>query len=188
MASRLLTEIDAIANRVKRVATGREPQFTNAVDCIINRTTVMGLCEAFFALNPPTRLRIRAETLSGTLDALTSGRADLALGVAAEGGAITGLQVKPLGMQRFAPHHPLAKAVEPLSDQIIRRHRIVAAAQRSACCWTGCFYSNHHAGKTGSAIAWTGLRLPAGGTCPALYRDRTFGRQTGVSDRRNGAS
>lgn len=131
-SARLLAEIDAIANRVKRVATGWEPQFTIAVDSIINRATVMELCEAFFALNPPTRLRIRAETLSGTLDALTSGLADLALGVAADGGANSSLQMNPLGMQRFvfaiSPHHPLAKATEPLSDQVIRQHRIVAAA------------------------------------------------------------
>jgi DNA-binding transcriptional LysR family regulator len=129
---RLLTEIDAVANRVKRVATGWEAQFTVAVDSIINRTTVMELCEAFFALNPPTRLRIRTETLSGTLEALTSGLADLALGVVADTTANAGLQMKPLGTQRFvfavAPHHSLAKAVEPLTDQVIRQHRIVAAA------------------------------------------------------------
>jgi DNA-binding transcriptional LysR family regulator len=129
---RLLAEIDAVANRVKRVATGWEAQFTVAVDSIINRTTVMELCEAFFTLNPPTRLRIRSETLSGTLEALTSGLADLALGVVADATANAGLQMKPLGTQRFvfavAPHHPLAKAAEPLTDQVIRQHRIVAAA------------------------------------------------------------
>lgn len=129
---RLLAEIDAVANRVKRVATGWEPQFTVAIDSIIYRTTVMELCEAFFALNPPTRLRLRAETLSGTLDALTSGLADLALGVVANSTAIAGLQMKPLGTQRFvfavAPHHSLAKAAEPLSDLVIRQHRIVAVA------------------------------------------------------------
>lgn len=129
---RLLAEMDAIANRVKRVATGWEPQFTVAVDSIINPTTVLELCESFLALNPPTRLRIRAETLSGTLEALTSGLADLSLGVVAEGGATAGLQMKPLGIQRFifavAPHHPLAKAKEPLSDEVIRQYRVVAAA------------------------------------------------------------
>lgn len=129
---RLLAEIDAVANRVKRVATGWEAHFTVAVDSIINHTTVMELCEAFFALEPPTRLRIRLETLSGTLDALTSGLADLALGVVADATANAGLQLKPLGAQRFvfavAPHHPLAKAQEPLTDQVIRQHRIVAAA------------------------------------------------------------
>lgn len=129
---RLLNEIDAVANRVKRVATGWEPHFTIAIDSIIKQATVMELCESFFALNPPTRLRIRTETLSGTLEALTSGKADLALGVVAEAGATTGLQMKPLGVQRFifavAPHHPLAQATEPLSDEVIRQHRVVAAA------------------------------------------------------------
>ena len=79
--NRLLGELDALANRVKRVATGWEPVLTLAIDGVIQRHTVMELCEAFFALNPPTRLRLREETLSGTLEALTSGQADLALGV-----------------------------------------------------------------------------------------------------------
>src|SRR5660397_37913 len=42
--ARLLEEIDAVANRVKRVATGWEPQLTIAVDSIISNATVMELC------------------------------------------------------------------------------------------------------------------------------------------------
>lgn len=130
--NRLLLEVDAVANRVRRVATGWEPQFTIAVDSIIDRTTMMELCAAFFALEPPTRLRLRSETLSGTLNALTSGLADLALGIVAEPSGMSGLQMLPLGTQRFvfavAPQHPLASAPEPLSDQVIRQHRIVAVA------------------------------------------------------------
>lgn len=129
---RLLNEIDAVASRVKRVATGWEPQFTIAVDSIINRTTMLELCEAFFALDPPTRLRIRTETLSGTLEALSSGQADLAIGVVAEATAFAGMQKRPLGIQRFtfavAPHHPLARAPEPLSDDLIRQYRVIAVA------------------------------------------------------------
>ena len=130
--ARLLTDIDAIANRVKRVATGWEPQFTIAVDSIINGATVMELCEAFFALKPPTRVRLRAETLSGTLVALTSGQADLALGVVIAASTTVGLSRESLGSVRFvfavAPHHPLAHAPEPLSDEVIREHRAVAVA------------------------------------------------------------
>lgn len=130
--SRLLTEIDAIANRVKRVATGWESQFTIAVDTIVNLATVMELCEAFFSLDPPTRVRLRAETLSGTLEALTSGQADLALGVVIVASSTASLHREPLGSVRFvfavAPHHPLAHAREPLSDEVIRRHRAVAVA------------------------------------------------------------
>jgi DNA-binding transcriptional LysR family regulator len=128
----LLAEIDAVANRVQRVATGWEPHFTIAIDSIIDRATVMELCQAFFSLNPPTRLKLRAETLSGTLEALNCGQADLAIGVVMDDNTKTGLQRAPLGTVDFvfavAPHHRLANLPAPLSDQLIRQHRAVAIA------------------------------------------------------------
>ncbi|HAL40309.1 MAG TPA: LysR family transcriptional regulator [Polaromonas sp.] len=129
---RLLMELDAVANRVKRVATGWEPQLTLAVDSVISHSTVMELCEAFFALDPPTRLRIREEALSGTLEALTSGQADLAIGVALEPALNKSVHSKPLGAIHFiyavAPHHPLAQATEPVTDAMLMPHRAVAVA------------------------------------------------------------
>jgi DNA-binding transcriptional LysR family regulator len=128
----LLAEVDAVANRVKRVATGWEPQLTLAVDSIINRATVLELCERFFRLNPPTRLRLLSETLSGTMAALSSGRADMALGVVMDDNTKTGLKRELLGKVSFcfavAPHHPLASMPEPLGDDAIRQHRAVAIA------------------------------------------------------------
>ena len=130
--NRLLLELEQLANRVKRVATGWEPQLTLAVDSVISRGTIMELCEAFFALKPPTRLKIREEALSGTLQALTSGQADLAIGVALEPGSSKPLQSKSLGTISFvyavAPHHPLAHAAEPISDDVMLAHRVVAVA------------------------------------------------------------
>ena len=130
--NRVLSELDAIANRVKRVATGWEPQLTLSVDSIISRSTVMELCETFFALNPPTRLKLREEALSGTLQALTSGQADLAIGVVLESSTHQHLKSKVLGNTTFvyavAPHHPLAKAKEPISDSMMLAHRVVAVA------------------------------------------------------------
>lgn len=130
--ARLLADIDAVANRIKRVATGWEPQFTIAVDSIIVRATVMELCQSFFALKPPTSLKLRSETLSGTLEALASGQADLALGVAVQAGSRADLQRESLGSVRFvfavSPHHPLAQAPEPLTDETIRPYRAVALA------------------------------------------------------------
>ena len=133
--ARLLEEIDAVANRVKRVATGWEPQLTLAVDGIISKATVMELCESFFALKPPTRIKLRDETLSGTLAALTSGQADLALGVT-ESTNNAGIHGKPLGDVSFvyavAPHHPLATVAGPLKDDLVRQHRAVAVADTVA--------------------------------------------------------
>ena len=134
--TRLLLDIDAIAHRVKRIATGWEPQFTLSVDSIISKSTVMELCEAFFAQfkegPPPTRLKIRDETLSGTLEALVSGQADLAIAVGMEGGTHAGIMSKPLGAISFvyavSPNHPLANTKEPLSDAVLQQHRAVAVA------------------------------------------------------------
>ncbi|MFL6707354.1 MAG: LysR family transcriptional regulator [Massilia sp.] len=130
--ARLLADIDAVANRVKRVATGWEAELTVAVDSAIDRVTMMELCEAFFALAPPTRLRLRTETLSGTLAALSSGQADLAIGVVLDAKAPVGLERRDLGGVPFvfavAPHHRLAGAAEPIPDEVLRQHRVVALA------------------------------------------------------------
>lgn len=134
--ARLLHDIDAIAHRVKRIATGWEPQFTLSVDSIISKSTLMELCEAFFAQfkgeTPPTRMKIRDEALSGTLAALTSGQADIALGVSVDSGANATVMHKPIGDFSFvfavAPNHPLANMPEPLSDKTLQQHRAVAVA------------------------------------------------------------
>ena len=131
-AGRLLDDMDAVANRVRRVATGWEGVLTVAVDSVISRTVVMDLCAAFLALQAPTRLRLRHETLSGTLAALTSGQADLALGVVLEPGLGSEVHHAVLGDIPFvyavASHHPLAQAAEPLDDATLQQHRAVAVA------------------------------------------------------------
>ncbi len=148
---RLLDQMDAVANRVKRVATGWETQLTLAVDGVISRLTMFELCESFYALcpqiasmrpgagghapglgGPGTRLRMRTEVMNGTWEALTSGQADFAIGVSAERGTPPGVQLKELGSMEFlfavAPHHPLAAANAPISDAELLRHRAVAVA------------------------------------------------------------
>ncbi|HEY8050576.1 MAG TPA: LysR family transcriptional regulator [Ramlibacter sp.] len=142
--ARLLQEIDAVANRVKRVATGWESQLTIAVDTVISCSTVMELAQAFFDLTPTTRLRLRDEALAGTLESLTAGEADLAIGVVQEPGTAAGVQTLPLGDVEFvfvvAPHHPLANAKEPISDELRQKHRAIAVAdsvQRGAAATFG---------------------------------------------------
>lgn len=128
----LLQEIDAIANRVKRVATGWEAQLTVAADTVISCSTLMELAEAFYAMAPTTRLRLTHEALSGTQEALLSGRADLALGVSMEHGNNVGVHSRPMGdltwVFAVAPHHPLARAREPLADALLQKHRAIAVA------------------------------------------------------------
>jgi len=137
---RLLAEMDAVAQRVRRVSTGWETELTIAVDDVLSRLTLLELCQAFYSLRPGgdaqpgpgTRLRLRTEVLAGTWEALVSGQADLALGVPADTLAPPGIEIKPLGDLEFvfavAPHHPLAALPEPLADDEIVRHRAIAVA------------------------------------------------------------
>jgi DNA-binding transcriptional LysR family regulator len=140
---RLLIEMDAVANRVRRVATGWETQLTIAVDGVMSQLTVFELCEAFYALNPQgvagqgsggpgTRLRLRTEVLAGTWEALISGHADLAIGVGTHTAPPPGIEYETLGEIEFvfavAPSHPLAAATEPISDAELLLHRAVAVA------------------------------------------------------------
>jgi DNA-binding transcriptional LysR family regulator len=148
---RLLEQMDAVANRVKRVATGWETQLSIAVDDIVSRSTMLDLCAAFYsavaptprparsssggapvASTPPTRLRMRTEVLAGTWEALVTGQADLAIGVGTGRELPSGLAMKELGTIEFvfavAPHHPLASAGEPIDDAELIRHRAVAVA------------------------------------------------------------
>jgi|SRR5664279_1468499 len=153
---RLLEQIDAVANRVKRVATGWETQLSIAVDDVISQATILELCEGFYACStvlsrapaaastratpvdgvagspPATRLRIRTEVMAGTWEALVTGQADLAIGVATSRESPQGATMKDLGPLPFvfvvAPHHPLASAIEPIADAELIRHRAVAVA------------------------------------------------------------
>ncbi len=148
---RLLDQMDAVAKRVKRVATGWETQLSIAVDGVISRLTIFELCESFYALNPQcptargsgaelpatlgnpgTRLRLRTEVMAGTWEALISGQADLAIGVGSDRSVPTGMQMREIGTAAFvfavAPHHPLAAAAAPIGDAELMRHRAVAVA------------------------------------------------------------
>lgn len=130
-SQQLLQDLDAVANRVKRVATGWESELTIAVDCVISSSTMLELAESFYALAPTTRLRVREEALTGTLDALATGKADLAIGVALEPGT-AGIQSATLGDLHFvfamSPQHPLADLPEPLADDVLLKYRAVAVA------------------------------------------------------------
>jgi DNA-binding transcriptional LysR family regulator len=147
---RLLQEMDAVANRVRRVASGWETELVISVDGVIAVPTVFELVQAFCdvrdakearqaqaaatvaAAGPATRLRLRSSVLAGTWEALVTGQVDLAIGVAGDYANPGGFEVQPLGDMAFvycvAPHHPLAGVLGPLLDEQLVHHRAVAVA------------------------------------------------------------
>jgi DNA-binding transcriptional LysR family regulator len=139
---RLLQEMDAVANRVRRVASGWETTLAISVEDLLSTQTMFELVEAFcgvrdtrderIATGPATRLRLRNDVLAGTWEALVSGVVDLAIGVAGDHANPGGIEQRALGELRFvfcvAPHHPLAAMRGPLTDAQLVHHRAVAVA------------------------------------------------------------
>jgi DNA-binding transcriptional LysR family regulator len=133
---RVLGEVDSLANRVHRVATGWEASLTIAADGIVSRLTLFELIESFYSHCPKdaggTQLRLRTEVLTGVWEALVTGQADLAIGLTGDSVHDKNIETRPLGEVAFvfvvAPHHPLAALDEPLVDDEIQRHRAIAVA------------------------------------------------------------
>lgn len=136
---RLLQEMDAVANRVRRVASGWETQLAISVEDILSVPTVFDLVQAFCDIRaegttegPATRVRLRTDVLTGTWEALVTGQVDLAIGVSGQHANPGGIELRPLGEVPFvycvAPHHPLAAVDGPLADAQLVHHRAVAVA------------------------------------------------------------
>ncbi|MDH1815487.1 LysR family transcriptional regulator [Comamonas aquatica] len=129
---RLLQDIDAVAHRVRRVATGWEPELTLVADGVISQATLFDLVEAFYALKSPTRIKLGMGTLTGPVELLSTGRADLALGVGSNNTSVPGLQLEDLGDITFvfavAPFHPLAQVEQPITDELLLEHRLIVVA------------------------------------------------------------
>ena len=130
----LLYAASELQRRVRRVGDGWEVELRIALDTIISMESVFDLVAEFYAQGPGTRIRLLTEVLSGTWEALLSGRADLAIGTFSSTpggtGMASGYQSRLLGEGELvfvvAPSHPLAQAPEPITPEVVRRHRAVA--------------------------------------------------------------
>lgn len=131
----LLRAAGDLEYRVKRVATGWEPELCIAVDTMIRLDLLHEWIHEFDQLQSGTRLRFLHEALGGMWDSLIDHRADIALGVPVDGPHGGGYSVVPMGEVDFvfvvAPSHPLAHLPDPLPASLIQQHRVVAIADTS---------------------------------------------------------
>jgi DNA-binding transcriptional LysR family regulator len=130
---RLLQDIDAVANRVRRVATGWEPQLTHVGRRRDLSAHHAGAGRGVLCHEPahaPEAVRRHHERHARGAD-LGPGRPGHWRG---RPGAcdVAGLQQMPLGSLRFiyvvAPHHPLASMPEPIADAVLRGTGPIAVA------------------------------------------------------------
>lgn len=131
----LLRQAEDIESRIKRAGQGWETRLTVAVDGIVPMDRLLPLVHEFDGLQCGTRLRFMQEIFGGAWDALIDHRADLAIAAPGDPPSGYGLQTREWCRAPFvfacAPGHPLAKAREPLSPDLIARHRAVVVADSS---------------------------------------------------------
>ncbi|MGH8037717.1 MAG: LysR family transcriptional regulator [Stenotrophomonas sp.] len=134
-AARLMLDVSRLTRRVKQVAGGWEDRLWIVTDEILEFDTLLPVIQAFDALASGVTLRITHEVLTGTWEALRDGRADLVVGATNEPPVIPGLRWFELGVMEWvfavAPHHPLAKAAEPVDASTVLQHRAVVVADTS---------------------------------------------------------
>lgn len=131
----VLQSLDELAYRVKRVATGWEVELRIAVSAVLPWAPLYDLMEEFRVAGPGTTLRFSSEVLSGTWDALVSGRADVVIGADASTAPAGAFRSQPMGEVQFgfcvAPQHPLAALDRPLTSRDIAAHCAVVVADTS---------------------------------------------------------
>ncbi|KAA1014327.1 LysR family transcriptional regulator [Paraburkholderia panacisoli] len=132
---RLLEAAEDLERKAKRIEHGWESELHIAIDEIIPFELLWEHVDTFYRLKLNTRLHLSKEVLGGSWDALLTRRADLIVGAAGDPPAIPNLVARPIGSLRHvfvvAPHHPLASTPEPLTLDIVARHRAVAIGDTS---------------------------------------------------------
>ncbi|OZI22433.1 LysR family transcriptional regulator [Bordetella genomosp. 7] len=131
----VLQSLDALAGRVKRVATGWELELRVAVNTILPLPPLYDVIREFREAASVTTLRLSTEVLGGNWDALASGRADLVIGADANGAAPAAYRSHAMGEVQFgfcvSPDHPLALLGRPLQASDIAAYCAVVVADTS---------------------------------------------------------
>lgn len=134
-AVRLSMDVARLTQRVKQVAGGWEDRLSIVTDELLEFELLVPVIQAFDALHSGVALRITHEVLGGTWEALREGRADLVIGATNEPLTTPNLRWFELGVVEWvfavSPRHPLAKAKEPLTRDVIAAHRSVVVADTS---------------------------------------------------------
>jgi len=131
----LVEEAGRLERATAELARGWEPEIRLAVDIIFPTWLLLECLDAFGQEHPDTRIELTESVLGGTEEALTEGRADLAIGGVIPGGFMG----DPLMQVRFvcaaAPSHPLHQVGRTLGLDDLRQHRHLvvrdSGAQRS---------------------------------------------------------
>lgn len=134
-AARVQADVKRTMQRVRQVANGWEDRLWIVTDELLEFETLLPVVRDFDELASGVSLRITHEVLGGTWEALRDGRANLVIGATNEPQKMPGINWVELGALDWvfavSPRHELARVTEPLSRDVIVRHRAIVVADSS---------------------------------------------------------
>ncbi len=165
-AKALLEEAGALESAAGTLAAGWEPQLGLAIEIVFPTWLLLRCLASFAQEHPQVSIELYETVLSGTAEALTQRRVDLAISSQVP----QGFAGDPLMRMRFIaaahPQHPLHALKRKLTLQDLRKHRHLmirdSGSQRRAGSWVGAEQTwtvSHkatsiHAACMGLGFAW----------------------------------
>jgi DNA-binding transcriptional LysR family regulator len=130
----LLRRAEEVERKVKQVDAGWEARLAISVGDLVPRSAVYPLLSAFYDApgHQSTHLQVTTEAQATCWETLLAGRSDLVIGAPEPGPNVEGYRTQALGEVELAlvvpPTHPLARAPEPLPDDVLSQYRVVRQA------------------------------------------------------------
>jgi DNA-binding transcriptional LysR family regulator len=122
-ARSLLEEASGLERAAHKLSAGWEAEIGLAVEPLFP-TFVLLKCLAQFAIESPhTRIELIESVLSGTCEALTQGKAEMAISSLIPAGYLGDALMEVRLLAVSAPEHPLQKIGRPITQRDLRAHR-----------------------------------------------------------------
>jgi DNA-binding transcriptional LysR family regulator len=119
----LLDEARSLETASRRVSAGWEAQITVAADIVFPYWLLLQCFDRFGAESPHTRIELVESVLAGTTEAITGGRADLAIAGRIPSGYVADPLARLRTIPAASPRHPLHQLGRPLTPRDLRAHR-----------------------------------------------------------------
>jgi DNA-binding transcriptional LysR family regulator len=128
----LLEDARELERASRLVSAGWEPQITVAADIVFPYWLLLECFDRFGRESPHTRIELIESVLAGTAEALTDGRADLAITSGVPQGYIASPLVRLRAVPAAHPDHPLHRLGRPVTQRDLRAHRQLIVRESDA--------------------------------------------------------
>lgn len=119
----LVNEANELERAAKNLSAGWEAEIGIAAEIIFPNWLLLDCLNSFGAESPQTRIEVIESVLSGTAEALLTGKADLAITPHIPPGFFGDLLMRTPVVAVAAPNHPLHQLDRPLTQRDLRNHR-----------------------------------------------------------------